>query len=51
MNVNGEILVINKENVLYVPMASVTKIKDRAIVYVKADSNEDIVNNTLKNSQ
>ena len=38
MNVNAEIVVEKKENVLYLPIGAVTKMRDRAFVTVKADN-------------
>lgn len=38
MNVDGEIIVQSKENVLYLPMAAVQKVRDKVFVFVKGDN-------------
>lgn len=38
MNINAEILVDSRKDVLYVPMAAVAKIRDKTYVYVDQDS-------------
>lgn len=61
MNANAEIYVSNKNNVLYVPIEAVQKMRDRALVMVKTDNSEGAENdranglgnetNTGKNSR
>lgn len=48
MNVNAEILVQNKENVLYLPMAAVQKSKGKTFVFVK--NSNDLKNTSVKNN-
>lgn len=48
MNVNAEILVENKQNVLSVPMAAVTKIRDKAFVFIEKAGKEEPETNGSK---
>jgi len=41
MNVNGEILIKNKENVLYLPMSAVQKVQNKVFVFVKGNNSDE----------
>ncbi len=47
MNINAEIIVENKENVLTIPMAAITNMGDRTFVYVKADEQDASKENSV----
>lgn len=42
MNINAKIIIENKENVLSIPMATITYLEDKAFVYVKSDQQSSI---------
>lgn len=48
MNINAEIIVENKENVLTIPMSAITSIGDRTFVYVKSDEQNTSKENSVK---
>ncbi|WHH57392.1 HlyD family efflux transporter periplasmic adaptor subunit [Petroclostridium sp. X23] len=50
MNVNAEIFVEQKENVLYVPMSAVQKVRNETFVYVKKEAGIQDKNNINKNN-
>ncbi|HOJ10839.1 MAG TPA: HlyD family efflux transporter periplasmic adaptor subunit [Clostridiales bacterium] len=50
MNINAEIFVESKQNVLYVPMAAVNKTGGRTFVYVKDDSAKQQNGNTQQSA-
>lgn len=51
MNVNAEILVTNKENVLYVPIAAVSKVGGRNVVFVDASQAQQEKSDNTKTNQ
>lgn len=46
MNANGEILVSNTTDVLYVPIEAIQKINNKSFVYVKSDGTQGVGTNT-----